>query len=184
MKKITGYSFRRVLKQSIVYGLILGIFLEMLNILDYTVGFQEQSQVVNNIKYLIRILGLMICVIIFRKRAGIKISFEKAFIFSLFTFAFAMFICDTMVCTTFNLYPELLHNKIEIMKKTLLDAGVSGRLVELSANYALWKKNPYYVILSFLVWVLLVGPVLSFVFALMVQKKQKTLNPKNPKDFS
>jgi hypothetical protein len=84
-----------------------------------------------------------------------------------------------MVCITFNLYPELLHNKIALMKETLLGAGVSGRLVELSASYAMWAKNPYYVVLSFLVWVLLVGPVLSFVFALMVQKRQKAIGPKD-----
>jgi hypothetical protein len=170
MKEMTGYSFRRIFKQSLIYGLTLGICLEIMNILDYTIGFQEQSQVVNNIKYLLRIFGLLICIIIFRKRAGGYIFFEIAFIFSLFTFVFAMFAYDAMVCLTFNIYPELLHKKIEMMKTTLQDAGVSERLIELSANYALWEKNPYYVIFSFMVWVLFVGPVISFIFALMMQK--------------
>jgi hypothetical protein len=96
-----------------------------------------------------------------------------AFGFSLFTFAIAMLTYDTMVCITFNLYPGLLHSKIEMMKEILQNAGVSGRLVELCANYALWEKNPYYVISSFIVWVLFVGPVLSFIFALMMQKNIK-----------
>jgi hypothetical protein len=172
MKEISGYSFRRILKQSVVYGLALGIFLEMMNILDYTAGFREQSQLVNSIKYLLRILGLLMCVIIFRKRAGGYMYFEIAFIFSLFTFIFAMLAYDTMVCITFNIYPELLHNKIKIMKETLENAGISSRLVEFGTNYALWEKNPYYVIFSFLIWVLFVGPVLAFIFALMMQKNK------------
>ncbi|MDR2287154.1 MAG: DUF4199 domain-containing protein [Prevotellaceae bacterium] len=172
MKEMTGYSFGRIFKQSLVYGLALGICLEIMNILDYTVGFQEQSQVVNNIKYLLRIFGLLICIIIFRKRAGGYIFFEIAFIFSLFTFVFAMFVYDTMVCFTFNIYPELLQNKIEMMKTTLQNAGISERIIELSANYALWEKNPYYVIFSFAIWVLFVGPVISFIFALMMQKNK------------
>lgn len=172
MKTIADYSFRRIFKQSIVYGVALGGFLEMMNILDHTLGFQEQSQVVNNIKYMIRILGLLSCVTIFRKWTGGYISFEKAFVFCLFTFVFAMFTCDSMVCITFNLYPELLHNKIAAMKETLTNAGVSNRLVELSANCALWEKNPYYVIFSFVIWTLFVGPVLSFIFALMMQKNK------------
>jgi hypothetical protein len=144
-----------------------------MNILDYTLGFREQSQVINNMKYLLRILGLLLCIMVFRRKAGGYISFETAFIFSLFTFVFAMFTYDAMVCITFNLYPELLHNKIKMMKETLSDAGVSSRLIELSANYALWEKNPYYVIFSFLIWVLFVGPVLSFIFALMMYKDKE-----------
>ncbi|MDR2382787.1 MAG: DUF4199 domain-containing protein [Prevotellaceae bacterium] len=167
MEEIAGYSFRRVLKQAVVYGLILGAFLKTVNILDYTIGFHEQSQVINNIKYLLRILGLLTCVVVFRKKNGGYISFETAFAFSLFTFVIAMLTYDTMVCVTFNLYPELLHNKIDVMKETLQNAGVSARLVERCANYALWEKNPYYVIFSFVVWVLFVGPILSFIFALM-----------------
>jgi hypothetical protein len=173
MKEVTDYSFSHIFRRAIIYGLALGIFLEMMNIVDYTLGFQEQSQIVNNIKYMIRIVGLLLCVAVFRKRAGGYISFENAFVFSLFTFVFAMFTCNTMVCVTFNLYPELLQNKIMLMKETLTDAGVSDRLVELSANYALWEKNPYYVILSFIIWVLFVGPVLSFIFALMMQKNKR-----------
>jgi hypothetical protein len=145
-----------------------------MNIIDYTIGFHEQSQVVNNVKYLFRIVGLLFCVALFRKTIGGYISFEKAFVFSLFTFVYAMFIYDAMVCIMFNLYPELLHNKIAIMKATLQRAGVSVRLVELSANHALWEKNPYYVIFSFVVWVLFVGPVLSFIFALMMQKNKSS----------
>jgi hypothetical protein len=171
MKKIAdNYLFRGIFRQTIIYGLILGIVLETINILDYTLGFREQSQVINNIKYLLRILGLLLCITVFRKKIGGYISFEMTFIFSLFTFVFAMFTYNTMVCITFNLYPELLHTKIGMMKETLLNAGVSSRLVELSANYALWEKNPYYVILSFAVWVLFVGPILSFIFALMMHK--------------
>jgi hypothetical protein len=172
MKEVADYSFRRIFRQSVVYGLVLGVFLEMMNIVDYTIGFQEQSQIVNNIKYMIRIFGLLSCVMIFRKRTGGYIPFEKAFVFSLSTFVFAMFTCNTMVCATFNIYPELLQNKITMMKASLLEAGVSDRLVELSANYAMWEKNPYYVILSFVIWVLFVGPVLSFIFALMMQKRK------------
>jgi hypothetical protein len=172
MREVTDYSFRRIFRQSVVYGLALGIFLEMMNIVDYTIGFQEQSQIVNNIKYMVRIFGLLSCVTFFRKRTGGYIPFEKAFVFSLSTFVFAMFICNTMVCLTFNIYPELLQNKITMMKTSLLEAGVSDRLVELSANYALWEKNPYYVILSFVIWALFVGPVLSFIFALMMQKRK------------
>jgi hypothetical protein len=172
MKEIVEYSFRSVLKQTVIYGLVLGIILEIINILDYTIGFQEQSQVTNNIKYLLRILGLLTCLIFFRRKIGGYISFETTFVFSLFTFVFAMFTYDAMVCITFNIYPELLHNKIEIMKETLQNAGISIRLVELSTNSALWEKNPYYVIFSFVVWVLFVGPVLSFIFALMMQKNQ------------
>jgi hypothetical protein len=171
MKAIADYSFRRVLKQAVIYGLILGVFLETVNILDYTIGFHEQSQVTNNLKYLFRILGLLSCVVVFRKKTGGYLSFENAFVFSLFTFVTAMFIYDAMVCITFNLYPELLHAKIAVMKETLQDAGVSNRLVELCANYALWEKNPYYVIFSFVVWVLFVGPALSFIFALMMHFK-------------
>ncbi|MDR1594926.1 MAG: DUF4199 family protein [Prevotellaceae bacterium] len=171
MKEITDYSFKRIFKQSIIYGLALGFFLEMVNILDYTVGFQEQSQIVNNIKYLLRILGLLICIIIFRKKSNGYLLFETAFIFSLFTFVFAIFTCDTMVCITFNIYPELLHNKIEIMKTTLQNAGTYSRLIELSANYTILEKNPYYVIFSFLIWVLFVGPLISFIFALMMKKE-------------
>ncbi|MDR0725986.1 MAG: DUF4199 family protein, partial [Prevotellaceae bacterium] len=167
MEEIVDYSFRRVLKQALIYGLILGVFLKTINILDYTIGFHEQSQVINNLKYLFRILGLLTCVVIFRKKSGGDVSFETTFVFSLFTFVIAMFMYDTMVCITFNLYPELLLNKIEMMKETLQNAGVSGRLVELCANYALWEKNPYYVMFSFVVWVLFVGPALSFIFALM-----------------
>jgi hypothetical protein len=171
MKSIAdNYSLWNIFRQTIIYGLILGVSLETMNILDYAFGFKEQSQVINNIKYLLRILGLLLCIIVFRKKNGGYISFEIAFIFSLFTFVFAMFTYDTMVCITFNLYPELLHSKIRMMKETLLDAGVSSRLVELSANYALWEKNPYYVIFSFAIWVLFVGPVLSFIFALMMYK--------------
>jgi hypothetical protein len=171
MEEMTRYSFWRIFKQSVIYGLALGIFLEMMNILDYTVGFQEQSHLINNIKYLLRIFGLLACIIIFRKRNGGYMFFETAFVFSLFTFVFAMFVYDTMVCITFNIYPELLHNKIAIMKETLQNAGVSNRLVELSANYALWEKNPYYVIFSFVIWVLLVAPVISFIFALMTKRE-------------
>jgi hypothetical protein len=171
MKEMTGYAFWRIFRQAIIYGLALGVFLEIMNILDYTVGFQEQSQVVNNIKYLLRILGLLICIIIFRKRNGGYMYFEIVFIFSLFTFVFAMLTCDIMVCITFNIYPELLHSKIAVMKETLQNAGVSNRLVELSANYALLEKNPYYVIFSFLIWVLFVGPIISFIFALMMKKE-------------
>ncbi|MDR2027709.1 MAG: DUF4199 domain-containing protein [Prevotellaceae bacterium] len=167
---MASYLFRDIFRQAIIYGLILGIFLETINILDYTFGFREQSQVVNNIKYLFRILGLPVCIIVFRKKTGGYISFETAFTFSLFTFAFAMLTYDTAVCITFNLYPELLQNKIEMMKTILSDAGISNRLIELSADSALWEKNPYYVILSFVVWVLFVGPVLSFIFALMTYK--------------
>jgi hypothetical protein len=170
MKAVTDDSFSRIFRQSMIYGFVLGVLLEMMNIADYTIGFQEQSQIVNNIKYMIRIFGLLSCVTVFRKRTGGYISFEKAFVFSLFTFVFAMFTCNTMVCVTFNIYPELLQNKITMMKTALVEAGVSDRLVELSANYALWEKNPYYVILSFVIWVLFVGPVLSFIFALMMQK--------------
>jgi hypothetical protein len=141
-----------------------------MNVLDYTVGFHEQNRIINNLKYLLRILGLLTCVVMFRKKIGGYISFEMVFVFSMFAFVFAMFICDTMVCITFNIYPELLHNKIEIMRTTLLNAGISNRLVEISASSSLWVTNPYYVIFSFLVWVLFVGPVLSFVFALMMQK--------------
>ncbi|MDR1129691.1 MAG: DUF4199 domain-containing protein [Prevotellaceae bacterium] len=176
MREFAHYSFRRIFKQSIVYGVALGSFLEIMNILDYTLGFQEQSQVVNNAKYMIRIFGLLLCIIIFRKRSGGYISFEEAFVFSLFTFVFAMFTCDTMVCITFNLYPELLHGKIEAMKEALMNAGVSRRLVKLSANYALWEKNPYYVILSFVIWTLFAGPILSFIFALMMQKNKASTN--------
>jgi hypothetical protein len=177
MKRITNNdSFRHILGQAIIYGLVLGILLEIINILDYVFGYKEQLQVVNNIKYLLRILGLLLCIIRFRKKIGGYISFETTFVFSLFTFAFAMFAYDTMVCITFNLYPNLLHSKIALMQETLLNAGVSGRLVELCANYALWEKNPYYVMLSFIIWVLFVGPVLSFIFALMMYKD------KNQKD--
>jgi hypothetical protein len=172
MVEIANYSFRRIFKETVIYGLILGAFLEMMNIIDYTIGFHEQSQVTNNFKYLFRIFGLLSCVVIFRKKIGGYISFEIAFVFSLFTFIFAMFTYDTMVCITFNLYPELLRNKIEVIKEALQDSGVSSRLVELCANHALWEKNPYYVIFSFIVWVMFVGPVLSFIFALMMQKNR------------
>jgi hypothetical protein len=137
------YSFHDVFKQTVVYGLIFGIFLEIMNIPEYIVGFHGQYYIVNNIKYLLRIFGLLICVIIFRKKNGGYISFEKVFVFSLFTFIFAMFTCDTMVCITFNLYPELLFNKILIMKETLTNMGASSHLIEVSTNYALWEKNPY-----------------------------------------
>jgi hypothetical protein len=182
MKEIAGDSFKCVFRQTVIYGLVFGFFLEAINILDYLVGFQEQSQIVNNIKYLLRILGLLVCVIIFRRRVGGYISFEIAFVFTLFTFVFAMLTYDTMVCITFNLYPELLHNKIEMMKETLQKAGGSTRLVELSATYALREKNPYYVIFSFIVWVVFVGPVLSFIFAIMMQKNR--ISERTPKTFS
>jgi hypothetical protein len=172
MEEIAGYSFRRILGHVVIYGLVLGFFLEAINIIDYTVGFREQSQVINSIKYLLRILGLLACVVVFRKKNGGDIPFEMAFVFSLFTFTVAMFTYDTMVCLTFNLYPELLHNKVEMMKEILQNSGVSSRLVELCSNYALWEKKPYYVIFSFVVWVLFVGPVLSFIFALMMQKNK------------
>jgi hypothetical protein len=170
MGTVSGYSLRSIFRQTVIYGLVLGVFLEIMNILDYTIGFHEQSQITNNIKYLLRIFGLLSCVIIFRKKAGGYISFEIAFVFSLFTFIFAMFTYDAMVCVTFNIYPELLHNKIEVMREALQNAGVSKRLIELSANHSLWAKNPYYVIFSFIVWVIFVGPVLSFIFALMMQR--------------
>ena len=176
MEEIAGYSFRRILRQAVICGLILGVFLEIINILDYTIGFQEQSQVTNNLKYLLRIFGLLTCVIVFRKKIGGYISFETAFVFRLFTFVIAMFAYDTMVCITFNLYPELLHNKIEMMKETLQNAGVSNRLIELCTNCASWEKNPYYVIFSFIVWVLFVGPALSFIFALMTTRELRTKN--------
>jgi hypothetical protein len=170
MVEIAKYSFRRVFKQTMIYGLVFGVFLEMMNILDYTIGFHEQSQITNNIKYLFRIFGLLACIIVFRKKIGGYISFEMTFVFSLFTFIFAMFTYDAMVCITFNLYPELLLNKVEVIKEALQHAGISTRLVELCANHALWEKNPYYVIFSFVVWVVFVGPVLSFILALMMQK--------------
>jgi hypothetical protein len=182
MKGMTDYTFRYIFKQAIIYGLILGGFLEIMNILDYTVGFYEQSQITNNIKYLFRIFGLLTCVIIFRRKIGGYISFEVAFMFCLFTFVFAMFAYDTMICITFNIYPELLLNKIEVIKEALQKAGVSSRLVELSANHALWEKNPYYVIFSFIVWVLFVGPLLSFIFALMMQKNK--VSGENTQPFS
>jgi hypothetical protein len=169
---IDNYSFGRIFRQALVYGFVLGVSLEIMNILDYALGFEEQSQVINNIKYLCRILGLLGCISIFRKKIGGYISFETTFVFSLFTFVFAMLAYDTMVCITFNLYPALLHNKIEMMKKTLSHVGISDRLVELSATYALWEKNPYYIILSFVIWVLFVGPVLSFIFALMMHREK------------
>jgi hypothetical protein len=170
MEEIIGHSFSRIFRQTMIYGAFLGVLLEMMNILDYAIGFHEQSQITNNIKYLCRIFGLLYCLIIFRKKIGGYISFEIAFVFCLFTFIFAMFTYDTMICITFNLYPELLLNKIEVMKEALQNAGVSGRLVELSANHSLWEKNPFYVIFSFIVWVMFVGPILSFIFALMMQK--------------
>jgi hypothetical protein len=170
MKAITKYSFRHVYKQAVIYGLALGIIMEIMNIPDYFVYFHEQYYIISNIKYLLRIFGLLICVIIFRKNNGRYISFEKAFVFSLFTFVFAMFICDTIVCILFNLYPELLQNKILMMREILINAGASDRIIELSANYALWAKNPYYVIFSFIIWALFVGPVISFIIALMTKK--------------
>ncbi|MDR0385482.1 MAG: DUF4199 domain-containing protein [Prevotellaceae bacterium] len=182
MKKIAGCSFQFIFRQATVYGLSLGVFLVIMNILDYTVGFHEQSQITNNVKYLFRIFGLLVCAVIFRKRIGGCISFEDAFVFCLFTFVFAMFIYDTTVCIMFNIWPELLHNKIEVVKAALRNAGFSGRVIELSANHALWEKNPYYVIFSFLVWVLFVGPVLSFIFALMMQNNK--MSRKNPRPFS
>ncbi|MDR1170088.1 MAG: DUF4199 domain-containing protein [Prevotellaceae bacterium] len=182
MKKIAGYSFKCIFKQTVIYGMILGVFMEIMNILDYTVGFYEHSQIINNIKYLLRIFGLLTCVIIFRKKIGGYISFDIAFIFCLFTFVFAMLTYDTIICITFNIYPELLHNKISVMREALQNAGISGRVVELSADNALWGKNPYYVIFSFIVWVLFVGPVLSFIFALMVQKNK--MSGKNTQPFS
>jgi hypothetical protein len=175
METVSGYSFRRIFKRTMIYGLVLGAFLEIMNILDYTIGFHEQSQITNNIKYLLRIFGLLSCVIIFRKKIGGYISFEIAFVFSVFTFICAMFTYDAMVCITFNIYPELLHSKIEMIKEALQNAGVSKRLTELSANHSLWEKNPYYVIFSFIVWVMFVGPALSFIFALMMQRNKTSV---------
>jgi hypothetical protein len=167
MKEIAGYSFRKIFIKAIIYGLLLGAFFVMMNALDYIFGFCEKNRIVNNFKYLFRILGLWSCVIIFRKKGGGYISFEMAFVFSLFTFVFAMLTCDTIVCITYNIYPELLYAKIETMRETLSDAGISKRLIEISADSTLWLKNPYYVIFSFLTWALFVGPFISFIFALM-----------------
>jgi hypothetical protein len=170
MENTANYSFRETFIKSVIYGFLLGSFFVMMNALDFIAGFCEKNQIVNNFKYLFRILGLLACVIIFRKKGGGYISFEMAFVFSLFTFVFAMLACDTVICITYNIYPELLYAKIETMRETLLGAGVSKRLIEISANSALWLKNPYYVIFSFLTWALFVGPLISFIFALMMQK--------------
>lgn len=171
MKEDSNSSFKGIFKKSICYGLIFGTIILLINVLDYFMGFHEQNHLFNNIKYLIRILGLLVCVLIFRKHYGQYISFDTIFSFSLLTFVFAMVFYDAVTCVIYNIFPDALYNKIDSVRERLLTSGASLDLVEKSINSTLWVKNPYYIIVTFLIWVLFVGPLVSLVCAIMLQRK-------------
>lgn len=159
----------KIVKWAFVFGGSFGVILLLGGIADYTIGYHGESDLLSSLNYCFRIVGLIICLIIYRNSVLHKnITFNQAFWFGFFTFFFAMLIVDACICVVFNYYPELLAAKVEIIKARLVSFGVSEEQIQSDIVSALWIKNPFYVALSFMIWVTFIGPFVSLISAVLL----------------
>ena len=169
-------STARMMMYAAFFGVVLGVILIIWLTFDYIMGYYGQNKLMSNFNYLARILGVFICILIYRNKFNRGyISLGKAFSFGLLSFMTAMLLLEIFVCLLVNFVDSnYLAVKAGLMTEQLSSIGMhSGRIGDI-ISLAIYIDHPIWAIVIALLGGLVVGTCVSFISALILKKEDNS----------
>jgi hypothetical protein len=159
------------LQSATVNGLLIGLALIILSLLDWTLGYYGQNTAFSILSYVVWIGGLTWSALAYRKQIGGYISYGQAFGYSM-----TVAVVYAIVAAIFSLLlmqvidPNYMETVLAMTEETLLESGLSqsqvDALIEVSSKF----MHPAITIISSLFITMLLSAIISLITSAFVKK--------------
>lgn len=163
-----------MVKYAATYGLILGLAIVLLNVIDYVGGFYGQSRLLSVLNYVIMIGGVTLFTTLYRNKAlGGYITYGNAVGFGILLCIFATVISGVFQFILNLVDPSYIAKQMEIMADQLYQTGLySDQMIEQMLQTTRFLKNPLFILLGAVLAGALAGTIISLITSIFIQKKK------------
>ncbi|MDR1405950.1 MAG: DUF4199 domain-containing protein [Prevotellaceae bacterium] len=164
------------IQNAATHGLIIGLALVVLSLLDWALGFYGQKFAFSLLTWAAIIAGLIWAATAYRRQTGGFISYGQAFGYSLTVAAvYAVITAIFGVLLTQVIDPHYMETVLALAEESLLDAGMPSSQVDMAMEVSSKFSHPAINFISSILSTLFVSAIIALVTSAIV----KRVNP-NP----
>ena len=164
------------IQSAAIHGLLIGLALIILSLLDWELGFYGQNTAFSLLTYVVIIAGLVWSVMVYRKQIGGYISYGQAFGYSITVAAtYAILSAVFTLLLTRVIDPNYMETVLAFTEETLLNAGMSQAQVDMAMEMSSSFSHPAITFVSSVFVSLFISAIIALVTSAIVKKVN--LNP-------
>ncbi|MDR0694219.1 MAG: DUF4199 domain-containing protein [Prevotellaceae bacterium] len=153
------------------HGLLIGLALIILSLLDWSLGFYGLNTPFSLLTYVVFIGGLVWSAIAYRQQTGGYISYGQAFGYSITVAAvYAVLAAVFSLLLMQVIDPTYMENVWALTEETLLDAGMSQAQVDMVMEMSSKISHPAITFISSVFGTLLVSAIIALITSAIVKK--------------
>jgi hypothetical protein len=160
-----------LIQSASVHGLLIGLALVILSLIDWAFGFYGQNVGLSLLHYVIIIGGLLWCGFAYRKQCGGYASFGGVFIYSLMVAIFYAFIASVFsVLLTQVIAPDYVERLMAITEDKYYELGLSSQQIDKMIDFSSQLMQPMILFLSGLFGTILSSLIIALITSAIVKK--------------
>ena len=159
------------LQSAAIHGLLTGLALIILSLLDWSLGFYGQNTPFSLLTYVVMIAGLVCSVIAYRKQTGGYISYGQAFGYSITVAAvYAVLTAVFTLLLTRVIDPNYMETVLAFAEEKLLNTGISQAQVDMVMEMSSSLSHPAITFVSSVFGTLFISAIIALITSAIVKK--------------
>jgi hypothetical protein len=161
-----------------IHGLLIGLGLIVLLLVDWLLGFYGQNFAFGLLTYAVIIGGLLWSGFSYRKELGGYISYGQAFTFGLVVFVcFALLVAIFQLLLVYVIDPNYTKAVYVIAEQKMLDMGVPSEKIDVAMGMASKFQHPSITFLIKFCDTIFISAIISLITSAIIKKKDPNIFP-------